>query len=186
MALSIVLTIFLIAFQHRVVHETHSSAIGADRLHYVGDLAVNLAVVAVFVLHQMTGQSWFDPVFAVAIASGLVVSAFHILKHALGALMDAELSDAERAKIREVVLSQAGVRGVHDMRTRSDSDRIFIELHVEMDGHLTLLDSHVLSEKICDAVSVAIPNADIVIHQDPAGIKEERRDAQIDRLWAKK
>ena len=183
MAVAIVLTIVLVVFQHRVVHATHSAAIGADRLHYVGDLAINLAVVVAFILHQATGQSWFDPVFAGCIALGLLFSAFHILKYSLGALMDAELSEEQRKKITEVVLQQNGVRGVHDMRTRSDSDRIFIELHVEMDGDLTLLESHELSEKIEDAVSAAIPNADIVIHQDPTGIKEETRDWKIDKQW---
>jgi ferrous-iron efflux pump FieF len=183
MALAIVLTSALIAFQHRVIHATHSVAIGADRLHYVGDLAINLAVVAAFALHQTTGQNWFDPVFAFGIASGLMVSAFQIVKHSLGALMDAELSEDQRAKIRDIVLRQPGARGVHDMRTRSDSDRIFIELHVEMDGAISLHDAHELSEKISDAVSAEIPNADIVIHQDPAGLIEERRDTRIDKQW---
>jgi ferrous-iron efflux pump FieF len=185
MALSIILTFALVSFQHHVVHKTHSLAIGADRLHYVGDLAINVAVVAAFALHQMTGQNWFDAVFAVAISSGLMVSAFHILKHSMGALMDAELPDQRRDEIRAVVLKQPGVCGVHDMRTRSDSDRIFIELHVEMDGNLTLLEAHDLSEKIVDAVRIEIPNADIVIHQDPAGLIEERRDMEIEARRAK-
>lgn len=184
MALAIILTIALVSFQHHVVHETHSAAIGADRLHYVGDLAVNLAVVAAFILHQVTGQNWFDPVFAFGIASGLAVSAFYILKHALRALMDAELPEDRRATIRDIVLRQPGVCGVHDMRTRSDSDRIFIELHVEMDGGLTLNDAHRLSEQIVDAIGKEIPNADVVIHQDPAGIVEDRLDVQIERQWA--
>ena len=186
MGLAIVLTTGLVTFQHHVVHETHSTAIGTDRLHYVGDIAVNLAVVIAFALHHFTGQNWFDPVFAIAIASGLLVSAFHVLKLALIALMDAELPDDRRAHIRDIVRRQSGVTGVHDMRTRSDSDHIFIELHVEMDGAISLLQAHELSEKIIDAINAEIPNADIVIHQDPAGLIEDRRDAQIARRWAAK
>ena len=186
MGLAILLTSMLVAFQHRVVHATHSTAIGADRLHYVGDLAINLAVVVAFILHQATGQNWFDPVFAGGIAIGLLASAFYILKSALGALMDAELSDEEREKIKQIVLQQPGVFGVHDMRTRSDSDRIFIELHVEMDGATSLSAAHELSEKINHAIARAVPNADIVIHQDPAGLKEKTRDRQIEKEWAHK
>ena len=71
-------------------------AIGADRLHYVGDLAVNLAVVAALcLLQRWAGQSWFDPVFAIGIASGLSVTAFHIARQALNALMDHEVSDTD-------------------------------------------------------------------------------------------
>jgi len=78
-------------------------------------------------------------------------------------------------------MQQAGVRGVHDMRTRSDSDRIFIELHVEMDGDMKLRDVHELSERISIAVSKEIPNADILVHQDPEGLDEETLDEQIER-----
>ncbi len=181
MALAIVLTMMLVAFQHHVVHETHSVAIGADRLHYIGDLAGNLAVVAAFLLQRFTGYDFFDPLFALAIAAGLLASAFHILKQALFNLMDAELPDDQRAKIRDIVLRQKGVQGVHDMRTRSDSDRIFIEIHVEMDADMTLRTAHEISETICAAIVAEIPNADVLVHQDPTGLVEDRLDHQIAR-----
>jgi ferrous-iron efflux pump FieF len=180
MAVAVVLTIALVSFQHHVVHETGSVAIHADRLHYVGDLAINFAVIVAFALHHFTGQAWFDPVFAIGIASGLLVTAFHILKQSLHALMDQEVSEEQRTKIREIVLRQAGVQGVHDMRTRSDSDRIFIELHVEMNGDITLRAAHELAEEIIGELSKQIPNADVTIHQDPAGLSEDRRDMRID------
>ncbi|MDE2030255.1 MAG: cation diffusion facilitator family transporter [Alphaproteobacteria bacterium] len=180
MGLAIVLTIGLVAIQNHVVSATGSTAITADRLHYVGDLAVNLAVIAAFILQSTTGLTWFDPIFAIAIASALLASAFHIVKHALGALMDAELPNEQRARIRTIALAQSGALGVHDMRTRSDSDRIFIELHVEMDGNMTLRASHDLAEKIITAIKAEIPNADVVVHQDPAGVEEDRRDVRIE------
>lgn len=180
MALAIVLTIGLVSFQHRVVRKTGSHAVHADRLHYVGDLAINLAVVAAFVLQHFTGMPWFDPAFGVAIASGLLVSAYHIIRNAMTTLMDAELPEDEREKIRTIVMKQPGVIGLHDMRTRSDSDRIFIELHVEMDPDMSLRAAHDLSERILDVLYAAIPQADIVIHQDPAGIEEDRRDMRIE------
>jgi ferrous-iron efflux pump FieF len=184
MAMAIILTVILVAFQHHVMRETHSAAIGADRLHYVGDLAGNIAVVAAFLLHRFTGYDFFDPLFALMIAVGLLASAFHILKQALFNLMDAELPDETRAKICDIVLRQQGVQGVHDMRTRSDSDRIFIEIHVEMDAHMTLHIAHEVSETIVAAIVAEIPNADVLVHQDPAGLPEDRLDHQIARQEA--
>ncbi|MDR3423527.1 MAG: cation diffusion facilitator family transporter [Alphaproteobacteria bacterium] len=181
MALALALTFALVRFQDHVASKTGSVAIRADRLHYVGDLAVNLAVMAAFALQQLTEMVFFDSLFAFGIALGLMVSAVHILRQALLALTDAELPEREREKIRAVVLCQPGVRGVHDMRTRSDSDRVFIELHVEMDGHMTLRDAHELTEKISAALLAVIPNADILVHQDPVGIEEFRLDAQIEK-----
>lgn len=180
MALAIVLIMSLVLFQKYVVSRTGSSAIGADRLHYVGDLAVNFAVVAAFFLHRLTGLSWFDPVFAIIIALALLFSAVHILKQSMFSLMDEELPQPRRDKIREIVLGQDGVYGLHDMRTRTDGERIFIELHVEMDGNKTLCEAHDLTEKINKVILAEIPNADIIVHQDPVGVEEFRLDEHIE------
>jgi ferrous-iron efflux pump FieF len=132
-------------------------------------------------LHQWTGLDWFDPAFALAIAAGLVVTAFRIAFQALHILMDHELPDEDRAKIKAIVEAQSAVHGLHDMRTRSDSDRIFIELHVEMDAQMSLRDAHAVSDIIVQEVCKIFPNADVIIHQDPAGLEEDRLDAQIAR-----
>ncbi|MDR3449142.1 MAG: cation diffusion facilitator family transporter [Alphaproteobacteria bacterium] len=184
MALAIILSLALVAFQSHVVKSTGSMAIGADRMHYVGDVAVNLAVVVSFVLYTSTGIAWLDPVLAVGIAAWLLLTSLRIMGQAMNALMDTELPEAERERIIAIVTRQSGVRGVHDMRTRSDSDRIFVDMHVEMNGDLTLRAAHDLSEKIIRAVNAEIPNADMVIHQDPAGLVEDRRDEQIERAEA--
>jgi ferrous-iron efflux pump FieF len=99
--------------------------------------------------------------------------------------MDSELPETERARILGIVQAQPGVIGAHDMRTRSDGEYIFIDLHVEMNGDMTLRAAHELSERITAAVRTEIPNADIIIHQDPEGLIEDRRDAQIERAAAK-
>ena len=78
MAFAIVLTFFLVSFQRYVINRTNSMAIGADHLHYVGDIAVNIAVVIAFALHQWVNLDWADPVFALVIAGALAVSAWRI------------------------------------------------------------------------------------------------------------
>ena len=179
MVLAIVLTIFLVAFQRYAIRRTGSMAIGADHMHYVGDVGVNLAVIVALALYQWTGLKWFDPLFAIAISGGLIVTALRVARKALNVLMDHELPDADRERIRAIVLAQPSVRGVHDMRTRSDSDRIFAEMHVEMDGDVNLRAAHRVAETIVAALRGEYPQADVLIHQDPVGIKEDRLDEQI-------
>lgn len=181
MGLAIVMTVLLIEFQHLVVKRTSSMAIGADRLHYIGDLMINVAVAVAFALHQWTGLSWFDPLFAIGVAISLSAMAVHIARHALDVLMDKEISEEDREKIREIVQRHRDVRGVHDMRTRSDSDRIFVELHVEMDPGITLDRAHEISEELVAMVGEHFADADVLIHQDPSGHYEDRLDEQIAR-----
>lgn len=185
MALAIVMTVLLLALQRYVVRRTSSMAIGADHIHYWGDLLINIAVVVAFALHQITGLNWFDPVFAIGIAIGLSYSAYNIAQDALNVLMDRELPDSEREKIKAIVRTQPMVRGLHDLRTRTDGERQFIEFHLELDGNMTLKAAHSIDEAIMEALAKDYPNADILIHQDPAGIEEERRDTKIAQTAAK-
>ena len=184
MAVAIVLTLGLIEFQHMVVKRTSSMAIGADRLHYIGDLMINVAVVVAFALHQWTGMMWFDPVFAIMVAASLSGMAIHIARHALDVLMDKELPESDRVKIKQIVEAHPSVNGLHDMRTRSDSDRIFVELHVEMEPTITLSRAHEISEELITLVQKEFPHADVLIHQDPSGHYEDRLDEQIARREA--
>lgn len=181
MALAVVMTLALVQFQHVVVKRTSSMAIGADRLHYMGDLLVNIAVAVAFALHQWTGILWFDPLFAIIVAGSLTGMAIHIARHALDVLMDKELPESDREKIKEIVKNHPKVRGLHDMRTRSDSDRVFLELHVEMDADMPLAEAHEVSENIVALVRQHYADADVLIHQDPTGLNEDRLDAQIAR-----
>lgn len=169
MALAIVLTALLVQFQHYVVRRTSSIAIAADRLHYMGDLGINLTVIIAFALNQWTGVLWFDPAFGLVIAVWLTVTASRIAFNALNILMDKELPDAERERIRVVVEAHPAVRRLQNMRTRTDSDRAFMELYIEMDANMTLREAHGISDSIAEKVRKAFPGADIIIHQDPAG-----------------
>lgn len=179
MALAIVLTLALVAFQDYVVKRTGSMAISADSFHYRGDLFINLAVVAAFVLGDFTGSGIFDPLFALAIAAILIFGAVKIARDALFVLLDRELPEADRERIRTLVRSHPQVRGLHDLRTRSDGDRKFIEFHLELDGHLTLTASHDIADAVEQHLLAEFVNSEILIHQEPAGIDDARLDHRV-------
>ena len=123
-------------------------AIGADSLHYRGDLMVNLAVIATLAVVEATGALWVDAAVAIAIAGYLLWSAIAIARHSLDALMDRELPDDDRRKIREVVAAQPGVLALHDLRTRAAGPNVFIQLHLEMDGRMSLYDAHAVADAV--------------------------------------
>lgn len=180
MVFSIFATFALLFFQTYVVRKTGSLAVSADRMHYAGDALINLAVMFSMALQSFWGQNWADPVFAIFIAAFLLRGAARVGKKALAILMDAELPEADRAAILRLALSARGVRGAHDLRTRSDSERPIVEIHVEMDGQMTLSAAHDVVEAVEARIRTAYPKADILIHQDPAGVVEDRLDARIE------
>jgi len=165
-----------VRFQRLVVRETGSLAVRSDSIHYLGDLLMNGGVIAALVLQPLLGWTFVDPVLAIVIAASLLWSASHILRQSLDLLMDRELPNADRQRIIAIANAHPQVRNVHDLRTRSSGHDAFIQLHLELDPEITLAQAHVISDAVEKAINAAFPSAEVIIHQDPAGIAEPRAE----------
>ncbi|MCC7049268.1 MAG: cation diffusion facilitator family transporter [Alphaproteobacteria bacterium] len=174
MGFSMLVTIALVIFQRRVIARTNSTAIRADSLHYAGDIMVNGGVIVALLLAKALDAPIFDPLFGALIAFYILYSAWQIVRLSLDMLMDRELPEADRRRIRDLCLQHTEVRRVHDLRTRVAGPDIFIQAHIEMDGAMTLLDAHAVSDDLEKKLKAAFPDAEVMIHQDPAGIAENR------------
>ena len=167
MGISIFATLGLIVYQQRAIAASRSTAIRADRAHYVGDLAGNLAVIAAILLSSWLGWLWADPLFALGVAALLLSSAWQVGRESLDQLMDRELPDEERARITRIVRGHPAVTDVHDLKTRMAGLSTFIQAHIVLDGSLSLRAAHAITEGIEQALRHAYPGAQVIIHQDP-------------------
>jgi ferrous-iron efflux pump FieF len=167
MLFAIFATALLLAFQRHVVAETGSTAIKADALHYRADLLTNASVVAALGVYAAFGWQRADPLFALAIAAYILFSAWQIATEAVHALMDRELPDADRGRILSLAAQHPRISGVHDLRTRQSGRAIFIQLHLELDGRLSLTEAHAISDEVRDSIEAVYPAAEVTIHQDP-------------------
>lgn len=173
-AASIALTLGLVFLQRYVVRRTRSLAISADRLHYVTDIATNAGVVAAFILAGLYGLHIADPIFGLLIAAIIAWSAVRIVRGAYDELMDRELDDADRERIKAIVRAHAEIKSLHDLRTRRAGHRTFIQLHLELAPHITLLEAHRISDEVEEAIEAQFPDAEVLIHQDPIGVIERK------------
>ena len=169
MLFSIVLTFGLLLIQKYVVRETGSTAIEADSLHYLSDLAVNVGIIVVLVVSQF-GYLWLDGVVGLVIAVFILFSAWHIAYESAQLLLDREIPGEVREVITAIVADHPQALGFHDLRTRQSGRTQFIQLHVDMDQNLTLLQAHDLATRIETRIQEAFPMADVIIHQDPVAV----------------
>jgi ferrous-iron efflux pump FieF len=169
MLFSIAATLALMAFQRYVIRRTNSTAIKADALHYRTDLLVNGSVIVALVV-SVQGWAGFDPLFAIAIAMYILYSAWDIVRQSLDDLMDRELPTVEREAIKQIAMAQAGVRGMHDLRSRRSGIATFLQLHLEVDDDLTLLQAHEISDEVELKLQRLHPAAEIIIHIDPISV----------------
>ncbi len=168
---SIALTVFLVVFQRYVIARTRSLAISADHLHYATDIATNLGVVLALVLAGVGGWDIADPLIGLAIGATIAWGALNILRGSYDELMDREFDDAERARIKDIVGKHGAVVSLHDLRTRRAGHRSFIQLHLELPPTMTLIEAHRISDEVEDAIKEAFPDAEVLTHQDPAGVE---------------
>jgi ferrous-iron efflux pump FieF len=177
--LAVLVTVALIGFQRFVIRRTGSIAIQADSVHYRSDLLSNLAVIAALILTETTGLAIIDPLFGLGVVVVLLYSALGVARQALDMLMDRELPPEVRMHIRELALEHPQAHNVHDLRTRRAGSDVFIELHLELDGGLDLEQAHAITHEVEARIRRAFPEADIIVHQEPAGLEDARRDAEI-------
>ena len=171
MVLAILVTLALLAYQRHVVRQTGSLAISGDSLHYAGDVLTNLAVILSLVLGGVFGIDLADPLLGAAIAVYLLYGSWTLARRALAMLMDEELPEVERARIRAISLAEPEVKAIHDLRTRASGPHRFIQFHLELDGGMKLVDAHAVADRVEAALRREFPDSEVIIHQDPAGLE---------------
>jgi ferrous-iron efflux pump FieF len=166
MALSIVLTLALVIWQGYVARKTANRVIAADRLHYLGDLLPNIGAIVALVASKYWDIGAIDAVVALAAAGILAFGALRIGKGAWDALMDRRADPAIIADIAAVTAAWPGVYGFHDLKTRMAGSRIFVNLHIELDGAQSLSAAHDIGAGLRRAILARHPQCDVMIHKD--------------------
>ena len=113
-----------------------------------------------------------DPLVGLGIVGLLLYGAFGVGRRALDMLMDRELPAESRTHIRKLALGHPEAHDVHDLRTRRAGWDVFIELHLELEGDLDLEQAHAITHEVEARIRAAFPEADIMVHQEPAGLED--------------
>ena len=172
----------LAAMQTYVVRRTGSTAIAADRAHYLMDAVLNGAVLIALALTSVTGWERADPTAALIIAGYMIAGAWRVGETASRQLLDHELPREQRERIKAAAVACVGIRGVHDLRTRDAGDRVFVEFHLEVDGHVSVHEGH----RMVDAAERAVAGlftkeTEVIGHLEPTGIEDVRLDDRVRR-----
>lgn len=182
MCFSLFSTLVLVIFQRHVVKKTNSKAIDADSAHYTVDILSNSSVILSLLVVRYLQWQWFDVLTALLIAFYLSANALRLAYDALNEITDAEVDDNTKKHIINIIQTVANVKGYHDLRTRVAGAHMFIEIHLELDGNLSLFTTHAIADEVEHKIVAAFPQAQVIIHQDPYGIYENRLDNQIKTL----
>jgi ferrous-iron efflux pump FieF len=169
MLFSIFATVLLLRLQHYTVRRTGSTAVEADSLHYLSDVAMNIGILLALVGASF-GLLWLDGVAGLLIAVYVLRAAWQVGNQSVQLLLDREMSAEVRQVIASIVAEHPMALGFHQLRTRQSGRTCFIQMHVDMDENLTLREAHALVDSIEERIQEHFPEADVLIHQDPVKV----------------
>ena len=152
----------------RVGRAARSPALVADGKHIMSDVVTSVGVLIGLVGAIFTGWTILDPALAVIVALNILWQGWHVIGSSLNGLMDRAVELEEHMRIRDIIsANSAGAIEVHDLKTRIAGRATFIEFHLVVDADMTVGESHVICDRIEDALRQEIPSVRVIIHVEP-------------------
>ncbi|NDW03590.1 cation diffusion facilitator family transporter [Jiella pacifica] len=148
---------------------THRSpALSADGRHIRADVVTSVGVIAGLAVATATGWTVLDPILAALVALNILYEGTRVVTSSLSGLMDQAIDAESDAKVREAIsLNADGAIEVHDLKTRLAGRAMFIEFHLVVPGEMTVAKSHLICDRIEDALQELFAGATVLIHVEP-------------------
>lgn len=174
MGTSIVIDISRSRMLYAAARKHNSQALEADALHFSTDIWSSSVVILGLILVLIA--RWFpslvflekgDAVAALVVAAIVIFVSGELGMRSIQALLDAAPKDGERDRIIQAINKMEDIADVHAVRIRSSGAGWFVDMHVTMNGRMSLKRSHALTEKIEEKVKEILPGADVTVHVEP-------------------
>ena len=147
--------------------DTGSLALEGDAKHLLSDVISSMGVALGLYLGQFFGVPVLDPVIALIVSAMVLRLGFGLVLKSGGGLMDVSCPETEE-KIRKL-MDRHETRFVdyHNLKTRRSGNRVFAELHLSLDGGLSVQEAHDFTDHLEWDVENELPDVDLIIHVEP-------------------
>ncbi|HEX7102595.1 MAG TPA: cation diffusion facilitator family transporter [Nitrolancea sp.] len=153
-------------WERRAATRLSSSILLADARHTGSDVFVTLSVIGGLILVQF-GLTWADVVLALVVAAVIAWGAWQIVREAALSLSDEAVASTEQ--IEQAARSVAGVRGLHNIRTRGGEGIIWVDLHIQVDPAMHVDQAHDIASDVAAHIEAELgETADVTVHIEPA------------------
>ncbi len=175
--LSIVSKEWLYRYTVKVGRATESQAVIANAWHHRSDAISSAGTLVGIAGAMFLGEQWriLDPLAAVMVSMFIIKSGYDIIRPSVGELLEASLPDSQEREIRTLVMSIDGIKNVHNLRTRRIGCTIAADMHVKMDGGMSLSEAHALASRAERAIKSQFgENSIVTIHMEPISEPQPR------------
>jgi cation diffusion facilitator family transporter len=160
----------LFRFVSREADSVESAAVRADAWHHRSDAVSSIAAATGIGLALIGGVkfTWADDAAALAAAGVIAWNGWRLLRSTWGDLMDTAPDLEIKNEIRRLAEQVPGVAGVEKCFVRKMGYQFYVDMHVEVDPHMTVLRSHEIAHAVKDKIREAMPAvSDVLVHIEP-------------------
>lgn len=179
---SIVVKEALFQYTRREGKRLESQAVIANAWHHRSDAFSSIGTAIGIGGALLLGSHWavLDPIAALIVSCLVIHAAIEQLRPSLGELVENSLPEAVENNIRKAILSCPGVSDPHNLRTRKIGNRCSVEVHIRMNGDMSLNEAHDKTTQVEHKIKDALGNDTFVmIHVEP--VKELESTEQTDK-----
>lgn len=154
----------------RKSRETGSSLLKADAWHHRSDAITSVTAFIGISIALIMGKGYesADDWAALAASAFILYNCYLIFRPALGEIMDEHLYDDLIGQIRTISASVEGVAGTEKCQVRKVGMRYYIDLHLEVDGDITVRHGHEIAHALKARLMQELPEvADVLMHVEP-------------------
>ena len=163
---TLLVNIFVTLYESKKGRELDSDILLADAAHTKSDIFVTIGVLVTLVAIKMGAPPVIDPVISIVVVVFIWGAAISILKRTSAALVDSAAVEVEH--IKKVTMEFPEVITVHKIRSRRAGNDIYVDMHIHVDGNMTIEKAHTLSHAIEDRLKKEIHNdMQVIIHTEP-------------------
>ena len=169
-AVSIVVKEALYQWSVYVAHKVESPSVKANAWHHRSDALSSVGTLLGIGAAYFLGEKWriADPIAAIVVAALIMNVSITLCRTALAELLEKSLPRAVEEEILSIILSVPNVHKPHNLRTRRIGANIAIEVHIRVEGTMTVHDSHEISRQIEDALRSRFgEQTAVAIHIEP-------------------
>jgi len=151
----------------RKARETNSMALEGDATHLLSDVVSSLGVAAGLLVADRFNVPILDPVMALVVAVLVLrIGAALVLKSA-SLLMDNTCPESEERIMAIMNKRRSQFLDFHNLKTRRSGDKVYAELHLRVDGGLSVQEAHDLMDHLETDMHNEIPDVEITMHVEP-------------------
>lgn len=167
MVACIIINVLVSRYESKKGAELHSRLLEADSKHTLSDVFVSIGVL-VSLLAVNFKFYFVDVVASLLIVLVIFKAGYEIIQAHLGILVDAVALEPE--EVETLVLKVPGVISCHKIRSRGLEDHVFIDLHVQVSGHISVEEGHKIAYQVEELLMKEISGVeDVMVH-----IEEDR------------